>query len=104
MYVQTRSGWESRTASVAAAVEKTRALVARVSEVFSRVAEMERWLEQDLEPRLPSEGECRIDDAAQLYRVKGRFQALKDLCDQRATMLCQLNEAGMYLYVSCKET
>lgn len=93
---QTRSEWEARSTSVARSVQATQDALSRVREMFSRLDGMERWL-GELAPRLPAEHECTIEDAAQLYRVKGRFQALKDLCDERTTTLCELNEAGTLL-------
>ncbi|XP_013173119.1 PREDICTED: dystrophin, isoforms A/C/F/G/H-like, partial [Papilio xuthus] len=43
---------------------------------------------------MPAEAECAIRDSAELYRMKTRFQTLKEQCDERTERFRALNEEG----------
>lgn len=58
-----------------------------------RGLQLERFL-SELERQMPGEAECAIRDSAELYRMKTRFQALKEQCDDRTDQFRALNEEG----------
>lgn len=74
--------------------ESLRRALEKTEQVFRLIEETEKWL-QEIEDQIPKEDECQITDSGELYKMKARFQTLKDKCDDRTPEFRNLNETGM---------
>ncbi|CAH2053925.1 unnamed protein product, partial [Iphiclides podalirius] len=74
-------------------LQRVRDAHARTERLLQGIDDLEEFL-HGLERQMPSAEECTIRDSAELYRMKSRFQALKEQCDERSTQFRSLNEEG----------
>ncbi|RVE43477.1 hypothetical protein evm_011875 [Chilo suppressalis] len=81
--------------------EGLRRALEKSEDIFRRMDEMEEWLGK-IESQLPTEEECGISDSGELYKMKTRFQGMKDQCDNRTDDFRDLNETGHEILVSAE--
>lgn len=76
-----------------AKVQKREQVQARTEELFKRLTEMEKWLDQ-LEINTPKTSLASIQNSNELFHVKCKFQALKETCEKESIIFRELNEMG----------
>lgn len=89
-----RKRYESVTDNSFKLNENLRRALEKTEFVFQKMDEIENWLSQ-IEEQMPKEDECNITDSTELYKMKARFQTLKDKCDDKTDEFRNLNEAGL---------
>ncbi|CAG9568434.1 unnamed protein product [Danaus chrysippus] len=73
--------------------EELRRALEKTERLFRRIDDLETWLGR-LRDDMPRDDECGIEDSAQLYQMKMRFQTLKERCDDKTDEFRDLNEDG----------
>ncbi|KAF4520358.1 hypothetical protein B566_EDAN009881, partial [Ephemera danica] len=74
----------------------------RTWRVVRGVEELEAWLSQ-LEAEIPIERAPTASSSAELFRLKGQLQALKDKVDERTDQFREVNELGSELLLIAEE-
>nr|XP_032522225.1 dystrophin, isoforms A/C/F/G/H-like isoform X6 [Danaus plexippus plexippus] len=88
-----RKRFDSLTEESLKTNEELRRALEKTEGLFRRVDDLETWLGR-LRDDMPREDECGIEDSAQLYQMKMRFQTLKERCDDKTDEFRNLNEDG----------
>jgi hypothetical protein len=86
--------------------EKTHSQSRRLTDALSKtiealkgVEDLEQWL-QELEVDIPAEKAPTASSSAELFRVKGQMQVLKDKVDSRTEQFRTVNEIGKFARAS----
>lgn len=61
--------------------------------IFKSIKQTEQWL-NELEKSTPTTKNSEIKTSNDLFQLRNKFQALKDICEQKTTEFRELNETG----------
>jgi len=87
--------WRDITEKTHSQSSRLKDAIGKTVDALKGVEDLEQWL-MELESEIPAEKAPTASSSAELFRVKGQMQVLKDKVDSRTEQFRTVNEIGMF--------